>query len=94
MTTGGQKEPASTPPSEIGTVLAQRYEALRELGPIHFARYAIKRGEGAGLRAAYADVCDLCAHVASDPTLTKLARDSAVIFRKRWAKRVADKLRK
>src|SRR5580700_2340223 len=32
MTTGGPKEPTSSPPSEIGTVLAQRYEVLRELG--------------------------------------------------------------
>jgi hypothetical protein len=32
MTTAGQKGPASTPPSEIGTVLAQRYEVVRELG--------------------------------------------------------------
>jgi serine/threonine protein kinase len=32
MTTAGQKESAATAPSEIGTVLAQRYEAVRELG--------------------------------------------------------------
>jgi serine/threonine protein kinase len=32
MTTAGQKGTASNPPSEIGTVLAQRYEVVRELG--------------------------------------------------------------
>ncbi len=43
MTTAGQKGPTGTsaggssgggtgPPSEIGTILAQRYEAVRELG--------------------------------------------------------------
>jgi serine/threonine protein kinase len=32
MTTGGPKEPTIPVPSEIGTVLAQRYEVLRELG--------------------------------------------------------------
>src|SRR5579883_3113238 len=32
MTTAGQKGSASSAPSEIGTVLAQRYEVVRELG--------------------------------------------------------------
>jgi eukaryotic-like serine/threonine-protein kinase len=32
MTTAGQKSSAPTAPSEIGTVLGQRYEAVRELG--------------------------------------------------------------
>jgi hypothetical protein len=32
MTTAGQKGTASTPPSEIGAILAQRYEVVRELG--------------------------------------------------------------
>jgi tetratricopeptide (TPR) repeat protein len=32
MTTAGQKGSATTAPSEIGTVLGQRYEAVRELG--------------------------------------------------------------
>jgi tetratricopeptide (TPR) repeat protein len=32
MTTQEQKTTASTPPSEVGTVLAQRYEVVRELG--------------------------------------------------------------
>jgi serine/threonine protein kinase len=32
MTTAGQNLTASAPPNEIGTVLAQRYEVVRELG--------------------------------------------------------------
>src|SRR5579862_1235031 len=32
MTTGGQNLTASAPPNEIGSVLAQRYEVVRELG--------------------------------------------------------------
>jgi hypothetical protein len=69
------------------------FQVLRERGPIHFARHAIKNGEGGRLRSAYADVCDLCAHVASDPTLAKLARESAGTYRSRWATRVAEKMR-
>jgi len=69
------------------------FQVLRERGPIHFARHAIRNGDGGRLRSAYADVCDLCAHVASDATLAKLARDSAKTYRSRWAKRVAGKMR-
>ncbi|MGA2779357.1 MAG: radical SAM protein [Steroidobacteraceae bacterium] len=69
------------------------FQVLREQGPIHFARHAIKNGEEGRLRSAYADVCDLCAHIASDPVLTKLAQDSARTYRRRWAMRIAKTMR-
>jgi MoaA/NifB/PqqE/SkfB family radical SAM enzyme len=68
-------------------------QTLRERGPIHFARHAIAQGEGGRLRSGYADVCDLCAHIASDPALTNCARDSAQAFRTEWADRIAHAMR-
>lgn len=68
-------------------------QALLERGPVQFARHAMAHGEGARLRRSYADECDLCAHIASDPVLAKCARDSAQQFRKQWAERIADAMR-
>lgn len=47
---------------------------LREEGPIHLAQAARKQGLGHLLRDSYVGVCDLCAHLASEPRLAALAR--------------------
>lgn len=50
-----------------------RQRILREKGPIAFAQGAIEAGLGNLLRSGYAGPCDLCAHVASDPQLRRVA---------------------
>jgi hypothetical protein len=55
-----------------------KFRLLRKEGPIHFAREAIRRGEGGRLRSAYAGVCDLCLHISNDPVLSKIAEQVCV----------------
>lgn len=52
---------------------AAKQRILREQGPIAFAQGAIAAGLGKLLRSRYAGPCDLCAHVASDPQLRRIA---------------------
>jgi hypothetical protein len=52
---------------------ASKQRILRELGPIEFARGAIKAGLRARLRREYAGPCDLCLHIQSDPQLREVA---------------------
>jgi pyruvate-formate lyase-activating enzyme len=68
-------------------------QALREKGPAYFAHYAIARGQGARLRDGYADECDLCAHIISDPVLAQCAQDSAREYRMSWASRISTQMR-
>jgi len=53
---------------------------LHARGPAHFARAAIAAGHGRRLRDGYASVCDLCAHIASDPVLAGVAAATAERF--------------
>ncbi len=53
--------------------LGGKQHILLKKGPIHFARRAMAQGQGHLLRDAYAGICDLCAHIATDPTLSALA---------------------
>ena len=46
-----------------------KYRILREHGPAWLARRAMERGLGDRLRPSYSSVCDLCAHIGSDPLL-------------------------
>lgn len=55
-------------------------QVLRHRGPAHFARAIVAAGEGHRLRPAYEGVCDLCAHVASEPALAAIARREALAF--------------
>lgn len=66
---------------------------LRERGPIHFAQRALAQGQGERLRPGYANECDLCAHIASDPALTKCALDSAQDYRAGWAQQLTDRMK-
>jgi pyruvate-formate lyase-activating enzyme len=50
-------------------------QVLLEHGPIRFAREAIAQGHGGRLRSSYEGVCDLCAHIGSDPILSRIAVD-------------------
>jgi hypothetical protein len=52
-----------------------KFRLLRKEGPIHFAREAIRRGEGGRLRSSYAGTCDLCLQIANDPVLSAIAED-------------------
>lgn len=54
---------------------APRQRILREQGPIFFAQRAIEAGLGDLLRESYAGPCDLCAHIASEPRLRRIADD-------------------
>lgn len=54
-----------------------RQRILRERGPGYFARKIMASGKGNRLRARYAGICDLCAHIASDPELQKVAEHVA-----------------
>lgn len=55
-------------------------QILRRHGPIHFARAVRGRGLGDRLRGAYAGVCDLCTHIASDPQMAAVAADVSGAF--------------
>ena len=55
-------------------------QTLRHRGPIHFAQAIVAAGQGDRLRKSYAGVCDLCAHIASDPCLAEIAERSAQKF--------------
>lgn len=48
-------------------------QILRESGPIVFARAIQAGGLGSRLRGAYAGVCDLCVHIATDPEMAAVA---------------------
>lgn len=48
-------------------------QALRHRGPIYLARAINTKGEGRRLRERYESVCDLCAHMASDPVMARIA---------------------
>jgi hypothetical protein len=52
---------------------AGKQQILRKHGPVAFARGAIAAGLGHLLRNNYAGPCDLCAHIASDPQLRRIA---------------------
>jgi len=73
---------------QFGLVL----QVLREAGPRYFAEYAVARGQGSRLRNTYVDECDLCAHIASDPALSRTARTCARQYRKDWASRIVESL--
>jgi organic radical activating enzyme len=55
-------------------------QLLRSHGPSHFARAIRERGLGERLRPAYGGVCDLCTHIAGDPQLAAIARETARAF--------------
>lgn len=55
-------------------------QALRHRGPFHFARAIIGRGEGRRLRERYESACDLCAHIASDTVMSRIAQAAAREF--------------
>jgi len=69
-------------------------QVLRERGPGHIARRAIALGHGERLQSSYADVCELCTHIASDPILSQCAREAAQAYRRQWARRVAQNMRR
>lgn len=52
-------------------------QALRDLGPAHFAKAVQRAGRGRRLRDGYEGVCDLCAHIGSDPVMAAIALRSA-----------------
>lgn len=56
---------------------------LMRRGPAWFADRIRRRGLGHLLRPAYADVCDLCGHIAADPRLSSLARKDAERYESR-----------
>ncbi len=58
-------------------------QLLREHGPVHFARAAQAQGQGHRLREGYASICDLCAHIASDPALAQVAAEVSQDFEQR-----------
>jgi pyruvate-formate lyase-activating enzyme len=58
-------------------LLGGKQKLLREAGPIHFARAIQARGAGHRLRRAYGGICDLCAHIGTDPALAAIAQDEA-----------------
>lgn len=59
-----------------GTLMtAAKQRILRELGPVEFARGAIRAGLGDKLRREYAGPCDLCLHIQSDPQLRQVAEN-------------------
>ena len=60
--------------------LQGQQQLLRRKGPIHFARGIQAAGLGHLLRPAYASVCDLCAHIAREPRLARVAADMAQEF--------------
>ncbi len=93
----------TSPLLEVGNVLESglaatldRYrfepvlQVLRGAGPAYLARAAVAAGHGSRLREAYAEQCDLCAHIASDPVLSAIARDAARDYRKQWADSILD----
>lgn len=49
-------------------------QVLRNEGPSYFACAIVKAGEGKRLRTHYEGVCDLCAHLGSDATMSAIAR--------------------
>lgn len=55
-------------------------QALRHRGPAYFAGAIAAGGESHRLRERYESVCDLCAHIASDPVMAAIARDAARDF--------------
>lgn len=57
-----------------------KHQILRQHGPSYFARAIEKQGHGALLRRAYGNVCDLCTHIAHDPTMARIAEDAARQF--------------
>jgi hypothetical protein len=59
---------------------APKQRILRELGPIEFARGAIKAGLRTRLRQEYAGPCDLCLHIQSDPQLRQVAEGMSEAF--------------
>lgn len=69
-----------------------RQQLLRQFGPVHFARAVAERGEARRLRTAYADVCDLCAHITSDPRMSAIANESAAEFEAQQLQGVFDQL--
>jgi hypothetical protein len=66
---------------------------LRERGPIYFAQRASAHGQGGRLRPAYANECDLCAHIASDAALTACALDAAHEYRAGWALQLTTRMK-
>ncbi|MFA5941168.1 MAG: radical SAM protein [Sinimarinibacterium sp.] len=67
-------------------------QLLRNHGPIHFAREIQARGLSHRLRAAYAGVCDLCAHIASDPEMAVIAAECAQTYAAEQLSGIADVL--
>jgi organic radical activating enzyme len=55
-------------------------QILRFHGPRYFAEKIREAGLGGSLRSAYADVCDLCGHIASNPKLTAVAKTASREF--------------
>lgn len=58
-------------------------QALRDRGPAYFAGAVIRSGLGHRLRGRYEGVCDLCAHIGSDPEMAAVARRSARVHARR-----------
>lgn len=53
------------------------HQRLRAAGPASFLPAVVRAGHQARLREGYVDTCDLCTHLASDPQLASVVRDSA-----------------
>jgi MoaA/NifB/PqqE/SkfB family radical SAM enzyme len=62
-----------------------KQQVLRDKGPAHFAAAVVRAGEGHRLRAAYEGVCDLCAHIGSDPVMAAIAENTARAHARRQA---------
>jgi MoaA/NifB/PqqE/SkfB family radical SAM enzyme len=60
--------------------LSPKLQVLRAHGPAFFAKAIRERGLQERLRPAYAGVCDLCTHIASDPQMAAVAEQASQDF--------------
>lgn len=64
--------------------LQGRQRILRFHGPAFFAKALVEKGKGHRLRSAYASVCDLCSHIASDPEMAAAATETAQAYEREF----------
>jgi len=76
----GTLQESSLAEIELRFRTAGRQRVLRERGPLYFACGAISQGLGQRLRPNYADPCDLCIHIRSDPLLRGVAEEIAAEY--------------
>jgi hypothetical protein len=79
----GSLQESSLADLELRFRTAGRQRVLREKGPSYFACGAISQGLALRLRPNYADPCDLCIHIRSDPLLRKVAEEIAAEYGRR-----------